>query len=240
MRRTLRGATFIVFMLISLSANSQVVISLLFGEKLNSEKIEFGLVGGVNWSTLAEIESSKALANFNLGFYFHFMIAENSFLSTGVLVKSDLGAAGMPTYAIGDPDFDSVFVNGEQTKKISYFHVPVLYQYRIKNRVYFEAGVQAGLRFSATDTFQKSGFGGDVQYIRNVREDYDVLDFGLSGGFGYKFKQKTKSMSMGLRYYHGLVNVSTIEGESIKNASLYLFFKIPIGVGKEQANGEAN
>ena len=220
------------------TARSQVVISLLFGEKLNSEKIEFGLIGGFNWSNLNELQEATALTSFNLGFYFHFKVAENSYLSTGVLVKSDLGATGMDTYPIGEADFDSVFVEGKLTKQISYFHVPILYHYRIKNRVYFEAGIQAGLRGSARDIFTKSEFGGDLEYIRNTRSEYTVLDAGLLGGFGVKFKQQTKSMSMGLRYYHGLVNVSTLENETLKNSSIYLFFKIPIGVGKEKAATE--
>ena len=44
---------------------------------------------------------------YKLSSYFHFKMAENAYISTGVLVKSDVGGTGMPTYAIGDPDFDS-------------------------------------------------------------------------------------------------------------------------------------
>ena len=40
----------IVFLLISVSMQSQVLIALLLGETLNTGKIEFGLDGGVNYS----------------------------------------------------------------------------------------------------------------------------------------------------------------------------------------------
>ena len=230
MNNLAKTAIFIILVFTANTARSQVVISLLFGEKLNSDKIEFGLIGGFNWSELYDLEEASALTNFNLGFYFHFKVAENSFLSTGVLVKSDLGTTGMETYQIGEPDFDSVFVDGKLTKRIAYFHVPILYQYRFKDRFYLEGGIQAGLRTSAQDIFTKSEFGGDLEYIRNTRSEYTVLDAGLLGGFGIKFKQQPKSMSMGLRYYYGLVNVSTIENTTLKNSSIYLFIKIPIGV----------
>ena len=238
MNNLTRAGILLVLLLTANTARSQVVISLLFGEKLNSEKIEFGLIGGFNWSNLNDLEEAKALTNFNLGFYFHFKMAENSFISTGVLVKSDLGATGLDTYSIGEPDFDSVFVNGKLTKQISYFHVPVMYHYRFKNRFYLEAGVQAGLRASARDIFTKEEFGGDLEYIRNTRTEYTALDAGLLGGFGIKFKQQTKSMSMGLRYYQGLVDVSTVDNVSFKNSSIYLFIKIPIGVKGETEASE--
>ena len=157
----------LTFSLVSYAANSQVLISLLFGEKLNSDKIEFGLIGGFNWSNLNDLEKARVLTNFNLGFYFHFRMKQNSFFSTGVLVKSDLGATGMDTYPIGNAEFDSVYVDGTLTKKVSYIQVPILYHYRIKELVYLEAGFMIGLRTRADDIFTKSG---DMEFdIINVK-----------------------------------------------------------------------
>ena len=224
--------------LICLSAQlkGQVLISLLFGEALNTDKIEFGLVGGFNRSWLYDIEESEGLNSWNIGFYFHIMLKENSFLSTGVLVKSNVGARGMPTYPIGDEDFDSVFVDGELTKKINYFYVPILYQYRHKNRWYVEGGVQLGLRNKAYDIFTlEDSFGGDLDYTTDTRDDYKYLDAGLVAGFGYKLKRRLKSTAVGVNYYYGLMNISKIEGQKLRNSSLYVYFKIPIGAGmKEQ------
>jgi hypothetical protein len=60
-----------LFLLLSLTSEAQVLISLLFGEKLNTPKIEFGMVGGLNRSYLNDISNSKGKNYFNLGFYFH-------------------------------------------------------------------------------------------------------------------------------------------------------------------------
>jgi len=70
--------------------NAQVLISLVLGEALNSVKIEFGLVGGMNRSYINTISASEGegMNNFNLGFYFHILMKNNSYLSTGVGVKS--------------------------------------------------------------------------------------------------------------------------------------------------------
>ena len=56
---------------ISYTSQSQILISLLFGDKLNSPGVEFGLEGGLNYSTISGFESNSYLGNFYLGFYFH-------------------------------------------------------------------------------------------------------------------------------------------------------------------------
>lgn len=217
---------------LSITAQSQVLISLLFGDALNSEKIEFGLKGGFNRSYLSEPSTAEGLNNFNLGFYFHINLMENSYLSTGVLVKSNLGARGMTSYPIGEPDFDSVFEGAELIKKVHYFHVPVMWQQRFNQRWYLEGGFQAGVRTKAEDIFElEESFGGDLEYERDARDDYKRLDFGLVGGVGYKWKKQPKSVSSGINYYYGLTDVSKIAGQSFKNSSLYIYVKVPIGTG---------
>lgn len=219
---------------VSSSAKSQVLISLLFGDALNTPKIEFGLVGGMNRSYILDIEESKGLSNFNIGFYFHINMFESSFLSTGVLVKSNVGAKGMSTYPIGDPEFDDVFSSGELTKKANYFYVPIMWHQRFDNRWYIEGGLQLGLRSKAFDYFNiykkdDGNYGGDVTYKRDVRDEYSHFDGGLIGGVGYKLKKELKSMAVGINYYYGLKNTSKVSDETIKNSSVYFYVKVPIG-----------
>jgi hypothetical protein len=223
------------FLLISpLYVQAQVLISLIFGEALNSEKIEFGLVGGMNRSYITSIDNSSGMNNFNLGFYFHILIKNNSYLSTGVGVKSTVGATGMPTYLLGDADFDSLYQDGTLTKKIPVFYVPILFHQRFNNRWYIEGGPQLGLVHQAKDIFEVSDLGGDLTYTRSVKDAYKRIDFGLLGGVGYKLKQETKSMAVGINYYYGMVNISKASDLTIKNSSIYFYLKIPIGIGKPE------
>jgi hypothetical protein len=218
-------------MMFSPVLKAQVLISLLFGEKLNTPKIEFGMLGGLNRSYLNDISGSHGKNYFNLGFYFHVNIKDNSFISTGVMVKSSVGAAGMPVYTLGNAGFDSTYMGGELTKKISCFYVPVMFHKRFNNRWYMEAGPQFGLRTKAVDIFETSTLDGDLTYIKNVKDQYTRLDAGLSGGIGYKTKQELKSMAVGISYYYGLVNVSKTPDVTMKNSSLNFYVKLPIGLG---------
>ncbi|MFN8255913.1 MAG: porin family protein [Bacteroidales bacterium] len=231
MKKKLKIILSICFLLFSCMMNAQILITLLFGEKLNTPKIEFGLQGGMTRSYINDIENSNGMNQFALGFYFHFMLKNSSFLSTGVSVKSTYGATGMPTYSMNDASFDTIFQNGTLTKKINYFYLPVMFHQRFNNFMYIEAGPQFGLRYKATDIFEESALNGDVTFTRNVKDEYKALDAGLVGGIGFKFKRILKSMSLGVSYYYGLVNVSKLPDVTIKNSGVYFFVKQPIGLG---------
>ena len=235
MKNIVRFSLISLLLLFAVSVKAQVLISILFGDKLNSPKIEFGMNGGLNRSFLNDLDGAKGKNNFNLGFYFHINLKNNSFLSTGIMVKSSVGATGIPVYAIGNANFDSIYKDGTLTKKISVFYLPLLFQQRFCNRWYIEAGPQAGLRTKAIDVFEASSLGGELSYTKDVKDQYARLDFGFTGGAGYKFKKEIKGMAVGVNYYYGLVNVSKIPDVTMKNSSLYCYIKIPIGVGKEPA-----
>jgi hypothetical protein len=233
MKNLIKICLLTLFLLFTLTPKAQILISLVFGDKLNTPKIEFGMTGGLNRSYLTAISSSEGKNYFNLGFYFHVNIKNNSFISTGVLVKSNVGATGMPVYSIGDAEFDSVYQNGTLTKKISCFYVPIMYQQRFNNRWYIEAGPTAGLRTQASDIFETTTLDGDLTYTKDVKDQYTRLDFGLTGGVGFKTKRILKSMAVGVNYYYGLVNVSKTD-VAMKNSSVYVYLKLPIGLGAEE------
>jgi len=234
MKKQLRTLVFSVLILLPSALNSQVLITILLGDALNTDKIEFGLVGGWNHSNIYTIEDSKALNSLDLGFYFHFLIKNNSYFSTGVLVKSSVGASGMPVYSLGDPNFDAIFADGSLTKKIPVFYVPLLFHQRFNNRWYIEAGPQLGLIHQCVDIFEAEKLDGDLKFTLSVKDQYKHIDAGLLGGVGYKFKKQPKSMAVGINYYYGLVDVSSDPAQEIRNSALYFYIKIPIGVGKSK------
>lgn len=215
------------------TARSQVIISLLLGDKLNTGKIEFGLDGGINFSNLKGLEGAETRRAFNLGFYFDIKLKKQWQLHTGVIVKSPLGASGIEPYSLNDPALDQSFEGGSVKRKISYFLVPVFARYRFANRFFVEGGIEAGLRSGGTDEFQKeTESGGDLTYEVNIRPQFHPLDFGLGGGIGYRFS-KGNGINVRLSYYHGLVDVVVNDdGPGQFNRSYYATVGIPIGATK--------
>lgn len=225
------------FTLLTTSSNGQVLISLLFGDKLNTPKIEFGLVGGLTRATIAGQENAKFTSLFNLGFYFDFKLKNPAWMvHTGVLVKSDMGTEGIPLYSLGNSDLDSAFAGGNITRKISYFNVPVFMKYEFKNRLFVFTGPQLGLRTKATDIFRNSlQKDNDLTYKTDIKDQFTRLDAGFAGGIGYHLKG---SMSIFIHYYQGLVDIQTTKTGGQYNSVLYLSACIPVGGIKEPPKPE--
>jgi len=226
--------TILIFLLVFIgySANSQVLISLLLGDVLNSDKIEFGLDGGVNFANIANLDPGKSLALFNLGFYFDIKLKNQLMLHTGVLVKSNQGADMLDPYSLNNPNLDEVFSTGHITRKINNFSVPIMLKYRFAGLFHLEAGPMLALRTKGYDEFKNTIIDAeDVTYKLDIKDNYKRIDAGIMVGAGFKLSKKIpKSSQIGIRYYYGLVD-PLIEntGKSQNFSSLYLYFSLPIG-----------
>jgi hypothetical protein len=223
-------------LLFCFAANSQVLISILLGDKLNSGKVEFGLDGGLNWSTMHGLPGANNLTGFNLGFYFDIKLKNPAWMvNTGVIVKSPLGADDLPVYPLNDPHLDSVFASGSVTRKLRYFNVPITMKYKFKNNLYVKAGVQLGLRSKCFDEFTNTiKDDEDLKYKLKIKDQFHPLDAGLAFGLGYRL-MGGNGMNIGLQYYLGLIDV-VVDDASPKqyNRSLYLTVGIPIGKGSKK------
>ena len=223
-----------LLLLFSTSGQTQVLISILLGDKLNSGQIEFGLDGGFSLSNLTGIDDVKSHSNYNLGFYFDFKMKNPAWMfNTGVRVKSTMGAENIQVYSLNDPALDSAFSNGTVTRKINYFDVPVMLKYTFKNNIYAQGGIQLGLGYKATDVFTNTvNEDDDLTYKLNVRDNYHPLDAGLIAGLGYRLVQGN-GMNIGIQYYWGLVDARVSDASPDEfNRVFYANIGIPIGKGK--------
>ncbi|UCD61969.1 MAG: PorT family protein [Flavobacteriaceae bacterium] len=226
---------FTLFLTLFLGASvySQVLIAAVFGDKLNSPDLEFGLEGGYNWSDISELNNGKNLSEFNLGFYFDIRLKDQWFFYTGVLVKGRLGAGELSSDDLSLLGITIQDEEGTYDQKISYFMVPALIKYRFRNRVYLELGPQFGLRHKAFVEFTAEE--GDIEFRtrQNNKDAINRLGAGLTFGTGYRLSDKAAGITLGLKYYYGFTNVyKDISGP--KNSSLFLKCNIPIGVKKSQ------
>jgi len=222
----------IAVMLMGYQAHSQVLLSVIFGDKLNSEGLEFGLEGGFNWSDISNLEADKRLSSFNLGFYFDFRLKNQWNLYTGVLVKAKLGDDQLSP---NDLTFLEITPNPEEgtySQKINYFIVPALIKYNFKNRMYLEAGPQFSLMHKAWVEFLASNDNKKTRIREFNKDKINKLDAGITVGTGYKLIPDT-GMTIGVKYYYGFANVyKGVSGSN--NSSLFLKLNIPIGAAKSK------
>jgi len=231
----------------------QVLLSLIFGDKLNSGKVEFGMNGGFNLSNIRGIAEAKGQNNWELGFYFDIHLKEKSpwYLATGVYIKSNVGAKNIPLDYSGNRIInDSVkngfeIANGTVEKQFNTFYVPFNLRYLSKYGIFIEAGLQAGLVFKTHDIYTAEVDDYDLTYdaVKGVRNNglYKWFDGGIDGGIGYKSKSKM-GWKIGVWYYLGLTNIykNDLDPDTFNpvpkayNSSLYVLATIPIGKKKAE------
>ncbi|UBM62413.1 PorT family protein [Candidatus Sulfidibacterium hydrothermale] len=234
MNRVLRHIFLLLILFTTLTAQSQVLISLILGDKLNSEKLEFGVEGGGNFSHITNMDSKKYMSDWNLGFYFVFQLKGPWYINTGVLVKAKTGSGNLThddLKTIGSAFADTAMGQGDYYQKVNTFIVPMMMRYMFQNRFYVEGGIQASLRYNAWVEYKYTDEDKTVLLKEYNKDKINPIDVGPTAGLGYRFPGRT-GMTVGFKYYYGLVNVyKGISGT--KNSVFYLKANIPIGAGEK-------
>jgi len=237
-----RTLLFIFLFIFTVTSQSQVLITLLLGDKLNSEKLEFGLESGVNFETIKGMESSDRRAFFNIGFYFDFTLKNPHWsLYTGVLVKANQGLDNLKDndlsfLQVEKQKENGVEIEGSYKQVINTFMVPALVKYHFKNYIYIEGGMQFGLRYKSYVEFNSDNEDIEERVKYMNKDAVQKIDAGFLGGAGYQFK-KGKGWTVGAKYYHGLVDVYKERSGTTTN-SFFVKVDIPIGVNKAKAKAE--
>ena len=216
---------------VGFTSNSQILISLLLGDKLNQEGLEFGLEGGINFTNVAGFEDTKMLGSFNLGFYLDKRIKNQWHVYTGVQVKSNFGMRDLSDSDLEYLEAEIEDEEGKYSQKMSAFMVPILANYKFKNHIYLEAGPQVGLVYKGWVEFTSTEDNRDIK-IQDYNDNLlNWFNTGFAVGGGYKL-MKGSGWTFGLRYYQGFTNVFKGRSGSIHN-SLHLKANVPIGAGKK-------
>lgn len=241
----IKAAIFITLILAcSTIARSQVIISLLFGEKLNSEKLSFGLLVGNSWSRLSDYKTSSSLSTLNLGLYLNWKMSERFFLQFDAQAKYTLGARELPVYQLNDAGLDTMFATGHVERKINYLGLVTTAQYRVFNYFNVEVGPQITLRTKAKDIFYTDRNDGTLKFEKNISDAATRFDIGAMTGISYQIKGN--GIKIGVRYYFGFIDIFPQDAGSNTNRSFLLSGYIPVGRKKalmkkqQSANGQAN
>ena len=214
------------------SAHSQILISLLFGDKLNSEGIEFGLEGGFTFMDIGALQANDRLSGFNLGLYFDIRLKESWWVYTSLIAKSEYGVSGLSDSDLALLQVAPQGEGGTHSQYINSIQLPAFIKYRFENRIYAEAGPQVGLMFRSWVQFDSDADGTQTRVRVRNNDAINNFDVGGAVGLGYRLKPGPAGMTLGIRYYQGFVNVvSGLSGS--RNNYFYLKFNIPIGAGKK-------
>jgi hypothetical protein len=213
------------------TAAAQVLIAILFGDKLNSGKVEFGLIVSPCLTNITHIGAGYR-TGLDLGLYFNIKLSEDLFFSPELTAKSAFGAGHIAPYPTGNDSLDNLLSGGSVTKKAQGFSMPLKMRYRIVQRLFAEAGLQADLLFKkSTDEFHATLDGNDLDYTKKIKDEFTRFDLGVTGGLIYKIR-KDRGMGIGVRYLYGLTDVYKARAGTQVNSLWFLNVTIPIGASK--------
>ena len=227
---------------LTVQLNSQVLLTLIFGDKLNSDGVEFGLDGGGSITKISNMDTKRYLNDWYLGFYFDLKTKANFNVYTGVHVKSRLGAGHLTDKDLEDLgvnpvlDLDGNRIDGTYSQKINSFLVPILIRKYLKNNIYLEAGPQFGLTYKTFVEFEES-----TKNRETIIKDYNNsitnwFEADILAGAGYKFKKGT-GWTLGLQYFYGFTNVYK-NRSGTKNSGFFIRATVPIGRKKAEKRRE--
>ena len=164
-----------------------VSILLLTITSINAQA-EFGIKGGVNFASIwnTNVNGIKGRTSFNVG-----LVAEvETSYSTAVQVELLYSGQGFK--------YEGGLIGGnealEDTYKLDYLNIPVVFKYYFKEGFSFESGPQLGFLLSAKA----------VDADENVGVAFTDASFDWLVGFGYKFDN---GFNVNARYTLGLTDI---------------------------------
>jgi hypothetical protein len=225
--------------LFSIEAHSQVLLALLFGDKMNSERLSFGLNFGMNSTTLTNIDEAKFEHTFMLGLYFDIKMKRNPAWSIhpGVDIKNTFGAKNIFPYEVGVPELDTLLADSRIYRKFKLIYTYSTVRYTSKCGIGFDAGMQIGLLTRADDIFMRkeiaSGKDELVYSIKNSKS-YHRIDVSFRGGLFYKFP-KGRGVYLNASFMYGMIDMpKNNPGDPMRNMGIQWNVSIPVGVKDKQ------
>lgn len=247
----------VLFIVAAKICQSQVLMALLFGDKLNSDKLEFGLTLGNSFSTQTNFSDTQwRTRGWNVGLWFNVKLDKPGrwYAHLGAIPKSTLGFRFLPTYTTGNADINAVIdsFNFEVERKVNYIHVPLQVRYRIftiereskkgelkKNSFFIQGGPQISLRTKAKDIFYAElDEDNSLTFENDLRDEIRRFDVSLSAGLVWKFK---KLIELDVSYNYGFLDIDKEDAVAInqtagtnRNQWVMLNVNIPVGAGKNK------
>jgi len=222
-----------IFIFFHAVCHSQILIAILFGDKLNSGKLEFGLMVSPTLSQLSGV-NGKLRPGLALGLYFNIKLNDRIYLHPEALPKLSFGSKDLPVYGLNDARLDSLFATGSVTRTLRAIGLPLLVRYRITGLLFAEAGPQIDLLTSAKDEFKNKIEDNKLTYEVDIKDQRTRFDAGFVLGLAYKLSPGNRSMTLGIRYYGGLTDVMKSINGSQLNSVWFFNVYIPVGANKAQ------
>lgn len=217
--------------LIGYVGHSQVLIGMLFGDRLNQGPIEFGLNISTNISDITNLEHSRRTVRAGFGLYFDYNTSKRWTFSASMYFKSPRGAQNLYEedlfFDMGD---GNISTDRDIERQLNYVELPVEAFYNINESMSLGAGAYLSYLHGTLDIVTAQLNGGEITYTKSFTGNMTRWDFGLQFHVRYHFKGEP-GPQLRVGYARGLVDIYTSSDLTAYNDAVQIQFLIPIKMG---------
>ena len=182
------------------------IILITLNINAQDKQTEFGIKGGLNYSSFADNNDDdipadyKGKIGFHIGGFVQFEISEKVSIRPELLYSqqgSDFTINGADLN-IFDPNDDIFITSIDGEIKESLLLLPIILEYGLSEKFNFEFGPQFGYSLNREIEFEDNPLDGG--FIRN--DDEEKFELGLGLGLGYSLSD---DLGISLRYNYGII-----------------------------------
>jgi len=219
-----------IFLFISKS-NSQVLIGILFGDKLNTDKFKMGFVVGDNYSSVSNMKGANFSHNIAFGLDLYLFHQKKISLHSGLFFSAPSGAKGLPFSPTKDSNLDLALENADVKLKLSNFSMPLFAKYKLDKGFSIEAGTTITYLRKAYRQYKDDSGEDLIRYKEEITDDFQRIDLQIGAGVGYALKEG-KGMNITFRYVQGLLDI--VKNDALKknssDAVSSMAFQLHVGI----------
>ncbi|MFI3306442.1 MAG: porin family protein [Rikenellaceae bacterium] len=203
---------------------SVAAICMMAVSTVSAQDFTYGVKVGLNLANLSgyetgDDEKNKSRLGFAVGVTGEYSLSDKMSVSAELLYSAQ---GDKITYEdSGDIDGYSYSEEGKEKYNLSYLNIPILYGYKVMDKLTVKAGIQLGFLLSAKNVEKyECTFDGETE---KYDEEYDIksgcnsIDFAIPVGVAYDLTEK---IAVDLRYNIGMSSI--YDGYTSKNNVLQL------------------
>jgi len=210
-------------------AASQVLVGMLAGGALSSEKFNIGFDIGVNFSTLTGMGDASRYSGPLFGLFADWRFSDKLHFTGGLIPLSYRGATELAPVLLGDPTLDSLTSGGTMSRTMTTIDVPLILKFAPRRDTGPRVGVGPQFSFvlGASDRYiAESPAGAGVIVEEDIGDQLTNIDAGIA----FDLEWRWSLLAIGVRYFYGMTDlVRDNPGDPVYSRVLAGSGRIPLG-----------
>jgi hypothetical protein len=218
-------------------ASSQVLLVLLFGDKLSTESFQIGIKLDRAFTSQSELDGADVRSGWAFGAFGEIRLNDSWSLQPELTLTTPGGSGSFIGDETGVPELDAVFSDVSVTRKLSYSNLQMFLKVK-PGPVAIGVGPQLSYLRKAQDVYQGLVTGEDAFTLESdIVEIMNRWDVGIAANLEWYLKpdRGMKSLRVHVTPFLGLIDtIKDNTGNSVNNWGVSVGVGIPVGASSDE------